>query len=90
MTECQIFSLCRRLVGHFPVAGWLRITSSFVKRGFRGNGLDSFADRVAIERLKEVLFRLRLMTQLKESGQFLPLELQTYGVMLVRLLAVLL
>ena len=59
MTKRQIFSLCGKLVGHYPVAGWLRVASSFVKRGCQGNAWDSFADRVAIERLKEVLTRLK-------------------------------
>ena len=59
MTKRQIFSLCGKLVGHYPVAGWLRVASSFVKRGCQGDAWDSFADRVAIERLKEVLTRLK-------------------------------
>ena len=59
MTKHQIFSLCGKLVGHYPVTGWLRVASSFVKRSCQGNAWDSFADRVAIERLKEVLTWLK-------------------------------
>ena len=59
MTKRQIFSLCGKLFGHYPVAGWLRVTLSFVKRGSQGNAWDSFADHAAIERLKEVLTRLK-------------------------------
>ena len=59
MTKRQIFFLCGKLVGHYPVAGWLQVASSFVKRGCQGNAWDSFADRVAIERLKEVLTWLK-------------------------------
>ena len=32
MTRRQLFSLCGKWVGHFPVAGWLRPAASFVKR----------------------------------------------------------
>ena len=60
MTKRQIFSLCGKLVGHYPVTGWLWVASSFVKRGCQGNVWDSFADCLAIERLKEVLTRLKV------------------------------
>ena len=32
MTRRQLFSLCGKWVGHFPVAGWLRPAASYVKR----------------------------------------------------------
>ena len=32
LTKRELFSICGRLVGHYPVAGWLRIACSFVKR----------------------------------------------------------
>ena len=32
MTKRQLFSLCGRLTGHYPVAGWLRPHCSFLKR----------------------------------------------------------
>ena len=37
MPKRQVFSLCGKLVGYYPVAGWLRVTCSFVKRGFESN-----------------------------------------------------
>ena len=39
MTKRQVFSLCEKLVGHYPVVGWLRVASSFVKRGCQGTAL---------------------------------------------------
>ena len=32
VTRRELFSLCGRLVGHYPVAGWLRIACGFIKR----------------------------------------------------------
>ena len=90
MTKRQIFSLCGKLVGHYPVARWLRVASSFVKRGCQGDAWDSFADRVAIERLKEVLTRLKADDPVKGVWSVSPTVLQTYGVMLVKLLTALL
>ena len=31
-TKRDLFSLCGRLTGHYPVAGWLRLACSFMKR----------------------------------------------------------
>ena len=58
MTKRQVFSLCGKLVGHYPVAGWLRVACSFVKRNCESNAWDSFAGSVAIQRLREVSSRL--------------------------------
>ena len=58
MTKRQVFSLCGKLVGHYPVAGWLRVACSFVKRSCDSNAWDSFAGFVAIQRLWEVVSRL--------------------------------
>ena len=32
LTRRRIFSSCRKLVGHFPVCGWLRVAVAFIKR----------------------------------------------------------
>ena len=31
LTRRRIFSLCRKLVGHFPICGWLRVAVAFIK-----------------------------------------------------------
>ena len=31
-TRREVFSLCGKLVGHYPVCGWLRVATGFVKR----------------------------------------------------------
>ena len=38
VTRRQFFAVCGQLVGHYPVAGWLRVACGFIKRhsaGFR-------------------------------------------------------
>jgi len=37
-----VFSFCGKLVGHYPVCGWLRIAAAFVKR--RANSVTSTWD----------------------------------------------
>ena len=32
LTRRQMFSLCGKITGHYPVAGWLRVALSFIKR----------------------------------------------------------
>ena len=32
LTRRKVFSICGRLVGHFPVAAWLRVACNFIKR----------------------------------------------------------
>lgn len=34
----ELFSICGKLLGHYPIAGWLRLACSYVKR--RANGVD--------------------------------------------------
>ena len=67
MTKRQVFSLCGKLVGYYPVAGWLRVPCSFVKRGCESNAWDSFAGSVAIQRLREVLSRLDVDDPVKRT-----------------------
>jgi hypothetical protein len=31
-TKRELFSLCGKLVGHYPIAGWLRVACSYIKR----------------------------------------------------------
>ena len=35
LSRRQLFSVCGRLVGHYPICGWLRVTCSFAKRESR-------------------------------------------------------
>jgi transposase InsO family protein len=40
ITRRQLFSACGQLVGHYPVANWLRIACSYVKRQSEGSKWD--------------------------------------------------
>ena len=48
----ELFSICGKLSGHCPVAGWLRLACSYVKR--RASGVD-WEDRVDCRTLKVIL-----------------------------------
>lgn len=32
MSRCELFSACGKMVGHYPISGWLRIACSYLKR----------------------------------------------------------
>ena len=32
VTRCSIFSVCRKLVGHYPMCGWLRVEMAAIKQ----------------------------------------------------------
>ena len=36
ITKRELFSICGKLVGHYPVAGWLREACSYVNRHTEG------------------------------------------------------
>lgn len=59
MTRRELFSICGKLIGHYPVAGWLRVACSFMKRNSEGTTWeDEIGDKVR-GWLKDVLRRLR-------------------------------
>ena len=61
LTHQSIFSLCEKSTGHFPVYGWLHITTAFVRR--RANSVtadwnDETRDPPLIQMLSDVIARL--------------------------------
>ena len=60
-----MFSLCGKLVGHCPVAGWLRVACSFVKRSCESTHGIIFWVR-CYSKIKEVLSRLDVNDPVKE------------------------
>ena len=40
ITKKQLFSICGKLIGHYPVAGWLRVARGFLKRACVGFAWD--------------------------------------------------
>lgn len=65
MTKREVFSVCGKLVGHYPVAGWLRVACSFVKRQAEGNRWDDYAGDRACTLLKEVVERVHVEDPIK-------------------------
>ena len=60
ITRRQLFSVCGSMVGHYPVAGWLRIACSYIKRRAEGQGWDDYAGDVARNMIVDVLVRIRI------------------------------
>ena len=60
MSRRELFSVCGKLVSHYPVAGWLRVACSYMKRCSEGVAWeDEIGGRVR-GWLQEVVRRLRL------------------------------
>lgn len=58
MSKREVFSVCGHLVGHYPVASWLRIACSFIKRSCNDVKWDHYAGDRAIRLLKELYKKL--------------------------------
>ena len=58
LTQRGLFSICGKLVGHYPVAGWLRVACSYVKRRAEGGRWDDYVGEEAASRLAEVIARV--------------------------------
>jgi len=58
-TRRQIFSLCGKLTGHFPVAGWLRPACSYIKRLASNVEWDSVVDERCIGMAIEIQERVK-------------------------------
>ena len=54
MTRRQVFSMCGHLIGHFPLAGWMRPACGYIKRETNGLAWDDDVDMSVIDMLKDV------------------------------------
>lgn len=54
----ELFSLCGQLVGHYPVANWLRVACGYVKRSSNGKAWEDDIGSNAKEMLRELLDRI--------------------------------
>jgi len=57
-TKRQLFSVCGQLVGHYPVAGWLRVACSYLKRVGCGGAWDARVQASVGPMLRETLRRV--------------------------------
>ena len=55
MTKRELYSVCGQLVGHYPVAGWLRVITGLVKRSCDGEGWRSRAGDEAVRMVRDVI-----------------------------------
>ena len=58
MNKKELFSACGRLVGHYPLAGWLRVACSFVKRHAEGKKWTDYVGNRATKMLEEIIDRV--------------------------------
>ena len=59
LTKRELFSICGKLIGHYPVVGWLRVACSFIKRHSDGHAWEDDVGDLTRARLSQVLERLR-------------------------------
>ncbi|XP_029643257.1 uncharacterized protein LOC115217646 [Octopus sinensis] len=59
MSRRELFSVCGKLVGHYPIAGWLRTACSFIKRRAEGVKWNDKVGERTIDMMQEVLVRVR-------------------------------
>ena len=55
-----LFSVCGMLVGHYPIAGWLRVACSFIKRSAEGSRWEDPVGSDALSMIKEVIEKVKL------------------------------
>ena len=58
LTKRELFSVCGKLVGHYPIAGWLRIACSFIKRQTGSDCWESPVNKEVIGMMQEVIARV--------------------------------
>lgn len=58
LTKRDVFSFCGRLIGHFPVANWLRPACSYLKRLTNDCEWDSVVSESVLRRVNEVWDRV--------------------------------
>ena len=59
LTRRELFSICGKMVGHYPVAGWLRVACSYIKREALGVSWDEDVGDRARNLLHETRARIK-------------------------------
>ena len=59
VTRKELFSICGRLVAHYPIAGWLRVACSYMKRHAAGQRWEDPVGEQVMAWLRLVLQRVR-------------------------------
>lgn len=74
ITRRQLFSTCGKLTGHYPVAGWLRVACSFLKREACActSGWDSCVSEPVRNMLAEIIERVSAADPVKGRWDVSP------------------
>ena len=59
ITKRELFSICGKLVGHYPVAGWLRVACSYVKRHAEGEKWGDNIGAWASKMINDIIVRVK-------------------------------
>lgn len=59
ITRREFFSICGKLVGHYPVCGWLRVACSFAKRKCCGTKWEEKVGKEAMNCLVEMMKKVK-------------------------------
>ena len=59
LTKRELFSVCGKLTGHFPVAGWLRVACSYIKRLTNETAWDDHILPLPLILVREVMRKLQ-------------------------------
>ena len=81
LTKRQLFSICGKLVSHYPVAGWLRPCCSFLKLLGCGGSWDEPVSTVVYELTRELLERVRKEDPVRADGMPLRMEASQFELM---------
>ena len=65
LSRRELFSICGKLVGHYPVADWLRVACSYIKRCAEGNQWEDDVGVSAHSMLVETVERVKLQDPVK-------------------------
>lgn len=74
LTRRELFSACGRIVGHYPVCGWLRVACSFMKRVCEGERWDDNVGERAMSLMRDLLARLAVEDPVKGKVHVSPCE----------------
>ena len=55
----ELFSVCGKLVGHYPKAGWLRVACSYLKRNAAGQAWSDYVGDAVRDATREVIEEVR-------------------------------
>ena len=59
LSRRELFSVCGKLVGHYPITGWLQVACSYVKRRAEGVKWEDKVGQETVKMMREIVERVR-------------------------------